>query len=159
MNAATDTLCSTLTSCLDNICPLSSRPARTAPSNPWLFDVLCEHQTRLRAAERKWRKLNDPSDLSRAALRPRWAPGVWLTEDPHPHHNNYIYIYIYIYIALSILMHWNILVTSFKITKKNNIKNSLSKKKIQVLYFVIIQNYYCIITSFVIIQTCLCKDK
>ncbi len=63
MNAATDTLCSTLTYCLDDICPLSSRPARTAPSNPWLFDVLREHQTRLRAAEIKWRKSNDPSDL------------------------------------------------------------------------------------------------
>ncbi len=64
VNAATDTLCSTLTSCLEDICPLFSRPARTAPSNPWLSDVLHEHQTRLRAAERKWRKSNDPSDLS-----------------------------------------------------------------------------------------------
>ncbi len=43
VNAATDTLCSTLTTCLDDICPLSSRPARTAPSNPWLSDVLREH--------------------------------------------------------------------------------------------------------------------
>ncbi len=34
VNAATDTLCSTLTTCLDYICPLSSRPARIAPSNP-----------------------------------------------------------------------------------------------------------------------------
>ncbi len=50
--------------CLDDICPLSSRPARTAPSNPWLSDVLREHRTRLRAAERKWRKSNEPSDLS-----------------------------------------------------------------------------------------------
>ncbi len=56
VNAATDTLCSTLTSRLDDICPLSSRPARAAPSNPWLSDVLREHQTKLRAAERKWRK-------------------------------------------------------------------------------------------------------
>ncbi len=54
VNAATDTLCSTLTTCLDDICPLSSRPARTATSNPWLSDVLREHRTRLRAAERKW---------------------------------------------------------------------------------------------------------
>ncbi len=61
VNAATDTLCSTLTSCLDDICPLSSRPARTAPSNLWLSDVLSEW---LRAAERKWQKSNDPSDLS-----------------------------------------------------------------------------------------------
>ncbi len=64
VNAATDTLCSTLTSCLDDICPLSSRPTRTAPSNPWLSDVLREHRTRLRVAERKWQKSNDPSDLS-----------------------------------------------------------------------------------------------
>ncbi len=62
VNAATDTLCSTLTSCLDDICPLSSWPARTAPSNPWLSDVLREHRTRLQ--ERKWQKSNDPSDRS-----------------------------------------------------------------------------------------------
>ncbi len=49
-NSATDTLCSTLTSCLDNFCPLPSRLARTAPS------VLCEHRSKLRAAERKWHK-------------------------------------------------------------------------------------------------------
>ncbi len=56
VNAATDTLCSTLTSCLDDICPLSSRPAWAAPSNPWLSEVLREHRTKLRAAERKWHK-------------------------------------------------------------------------------------------------------
>ncbi len=38
--------------------------SRTAPSNPWLSDVLREHRTRLRAAERKWQKSNDPPDLS-----------------------------------------------------------------------------------------------
>ncbi len=64
VNAATDTLCSTLNCCLDDSCPLSSRPARTAPSNPWLSDVLREHRTRLRAAESKWWKSNDLSDLS-----------------------------------------------------------------------------------------------
>ncbi len=40
VNAATDTLCSTLTSCLDDICPLSSRPARAAlltPGYPMFF--------------------------------------------------------------------------------------------------------------------------
>ncbi len=42
VNAATDTLCSTLTSYLDDICPLSSRPAQAAPSNSWLSDVLRE---------------------------------------------------------------------------------------------------------------------
>ncbi len=65
VNAATDTLFSTLTSCLDDICPLSFRPARTAPSNPWLSDVLREHRFKLRAAERKWCKSKDPSDLSK----------------------------------------------------------------------------------------------
>ncbi len=59
VNAATDTLCSTLTSCLDYICPLSSRPARSA------LHALREHRTKLRAAERKLCKSNDPSDLSR----------------------------------------------------------------------------------------------
>ncbi len=64
VNTVTDTLCSTLTSCLDHICPLSSRPARAAPSNSWLSDVLREHRSELRAAERKWRKSKDLSDLS-----------------------------------------------------------------------------------------------
>ncbi|KAI2642373.1 hypothetical protein H4Q32_026077 [Labeo rohita] len=64
VNAATDTLCSTLTSCLDDMCPLSSKPARAAPPNPWLSDVLREHGSKLRAAERKWRKSKHPSDLS-----------------------------------------------------------------------------------------------
>ncbi len=63
-NSATDTLCSTLTSCLDNFCPLSSRPARTTPSAPWLSDVLREHRTKLRAAERKWHKSKNSTDLS-----------------------------------------------------------------------------------------------
>ncbi len=45
VNAATDTLCSTLISSLDNICPLSSRSARAAPSNSWLSDVLHELRT------------------------------------------------------------------------------------------------------------------
>ncbi|XP_073682691.1 uncharacterized protein [Garra rufa] len=63
-NTATDTLCSTLTTCLDDICPLSSRPARAAPSNPWLSEVLREQRSKLRAAERKWHKSKDPSDLS-----------------------------------------------------------------------------------------------
>ncbi len=63
-NSATDTLCFTLTSCLDNFCPLSSRPARTTPSAPWLSDVLREHRAKLRAAERKWHKSKNSTDLS-----------------------------------------------------------------------------------------------
>ncbi len=63
-NSATDTLCFTLTSCLDNFCPLSSRPARATPSAPWLSDVLREHRAKLRAAERKWQKSKNSTDLS-----------------------------------------------------------------------------------------------
>ncbi|XP_051998462.1 uncharacterized protein LOC127654933 isoform X3 [Xyrauchen texanus] len=67
VNTATDTLSSTLTTCLDNISPLSSRPARTTPPSPWLSDVLREHRTDLRAAERRCRKSKDPADLEQAA--------------------------------------------------------------------------------------------
>uniref|UniRef100_A0A8C1JP40 Reverse transcriptase domain-containing protein n=1 Tax=Cyprinus carpio TaxID=7962 RepID=A0A8C1JP40_CYPCA len=63
-NSATDTFCSTLTSCLDNFCPLSSRPARSTPSAPWLSDVLHEDRSKLRAAERKWHKSRNSTDLS-----------------------------------------------------------------------------------------------
>ncbi len=55
VNTATDILCSTLTSCLDHICSLSSRPARAARA---------EHRFELKAAEIKWCKSKDPSDLS-----------------------------------------------------------------------------------------------
>ncbi|XP_051503324.1 uncharacterized protein LOC127411651 isoform X1 [Myxocyprinus asiaticus] len=65
VNTATDTLSSTLTTCLDNICPLSSRPARTTPPSPWLSDILREHRTDLRAAERRWWKSKDPADLNK----------------------------------------------------------------------------------------------
>ncbi len=56
-NSATDSVCSTLTcSCLDTVRSLSSKPARTTPSAPWLSDVLRKHRSKLRAAERVWRK-------------------------------------------------------------------------------------------------------
>ncbi len=63
-NSATDTFCSTLMSCLDTFCPLSSRPALTTLSAPWLSDVLREHRSKLRAAERVWRKSQNPTDLN-----------------------------------------------------------------------------------------------
>ncbi len=63
-NSATDTFCSTLTSCLDTFCHISSKPACTTLSAPWLSDVLCEHRSKLRAAERVWRKLQNPTDLN-----------------------------------------------------------------------------------------------
>ncbi len=62
--SATDTFCSTLMSCFDNFCPLSSRPARTTPSAPWLSVVLCKHHSKLRAAERVMRKSQNPTDLN-----------------------------------------------------------------------------------------------
>ncbi len=63
-NSATDTLISTLMSCFDNFCPITSRPARTTPSAPWLSVVLREHRSKLRAAERVWRKSQNPTDLN-----------------------------------------------------------------------------------------------
>ncbi len=62
-NSATDSFCSTLMSCLDTFCPLSSRPARTTPSAPWISDVLRKHRSKLRAAERVWRKSQNPTGL------------------------------------------------------------------------------------------------
>ncbi|XP_051969140.1 uncharacterized protein LOC127633839 isoform X2 [Xyrauchen texanus] len=44
-----------------------NQPARTTPPSPWLSDVLREHQTDLRAAERRWQKSKDPADLEQAA--------------------------------------------------------------------------------------------
>ncbi|XP_052002495.1 uncharacterized protein LOC127657692 [Xyrauchen texanus] len=44
------------------------RPARTTPPSPWLSDVLREHRTDLRAAERRWRKSKDPADLGKYQL-------------------------------------------------------------------------------------------
>ncbi len=51
-------------SCFDTFCPLSSRPARTTPSAPWLSVVLREHRSKLRAAERVWRKSLNSTDLN-----------------------------------------------------------------------------------------------
>uniref|UniRef100_A0A8C6LM54 Reverse transcriptase domain-containing protein n=1 Tax=Nothobranchius furzeri TaxID=105023 RepID=A0A8C6LM54_NOTFU len=62
VNDATESLCSTLCSCLNNLCPLATRPARSSQSHPWLNDTLRSLRTNLRAAERKWRKTKDPGD-------------------------------------------------------------------------------------------------
>ncbi|XP_062320706.1 uncharacterized protein LOC134022964 isoform X1 [Osmerus eperlanus] len=58
-DTATNTLLSTLTASLDTLCPLSTRPARSSPSCPWLTDVIREERSILRAAERRWRKSKD----------------------------------------------------------------------------------------------------
>ncbi len=85
-NAATDTLFSTLSYCLDAKCPLSSRSARTAPFNPWLSDVLHEHRTRLREAERKWCKSNYPSDRIRyQSLHSSFSAEVHTAKSSHLH--------------------------------------------------------------------------
>ncbi len=55
-------------SCLDSFSHLSSRPARTTPYAPWLSEVLCEHLSKLRAAERVWCKSQNPTDLYRSLL-------------------------------------------------------------------------------------------
>ncbi len=86
VNTATDTLCSTLTTCLDDICPLSSRPARTAPSNPWLSDVLREHRTRLRAGRGKMAKIKravGPEYVSIVSfIFLRWSPHCQIVTFP-----------------------------------------------------------------------------
>ncbi len=46
-NSATDTFCSNLMYCFDTFCPLSSRPARTTPSAPWLSVLLHKHRSTL----------------------------------------------------------------------------------------------------------------
>ncbi|XP_051506392.1 uncharacterized protein LOC127413344 [Myxocyprinus asiaticus] len=43
-------------------------PACATPPSPWLSDVLCEHRTDLRAAERRWWKSKDPADLANPAV-------------------------------------------------------------------------------------------
>ncbi|XP_058619086.1 uncharacterized protein LOC131531916 [Onychostoma macrolepis] len=63
-----------------------SRPARAAPSNPWLSEVLREHRTTLRAAERNRRKSNDLSDLSRyQSLLTSFSAKVHTAKSSHFH--------------------------------------------------------------------------
>ncbi|KAL2085093.1 hypothetical protein ACEWY4_018413 [Coilia grayii] len=63
VDAATESLCSTLTSCLDTLCPLSTKPTRSTQPRPWLTDTIRSLRTTLRAAERKWHKSSDLEDL------------------------------------------------------------------------------------------------
>ena len=53
-----------LSSALNSLCSLVSRPARASPPSPWISDTLHTSRASLRAAERKWGKSRDPSDLS-----------------------------------------------------------------------------------------------
>uniref|UniRef100_A0A3B1K377 Reverse transcriptase domain-containing protein n=1 Tax=Astyanax mexicanus TaxID=7994 RepID=A0A3B1K377_ASTMX len=69
VNDATDTLCSTLSSCLDNLCPLTSRAISSSKPQPWLKnDTLRELRSKLRAAERKWQKNKKQADLKNYQL-------------------------------------------------------------------------------------------
>lgn len=63
VNAATDSLCHTLTSCLDSMCPLTTRQARSNQPRPWLNETIQKLRSDLRAAERKWRKSASDNDL------------------------------------------------------------------------------------------------
>ena len=53
-----------MSSCLDSLCPLSTRHARSTQSHPWLSDALRTLPSNLRAAERKWHKSAAPDDLA-----------------------------------------------------------------------------------------------
>ncbi|KAK1789820.1 hypothetical protein P4O66_015706 [Electrophorus voltai] len=60
----TNTFISTLSSSMNLLCPLSSRPAKSSPPAPWLKETLHCHGRELRTAERQWRKSHVDSDLS-----------------------------------------------------------------------------------------------
>ncbi|XP_044189259.1 uncharacterized protein LOC122968258 [Thunnus albacares] len=64
VNKDTDTLCSSLATSLNNLCPLTSKPARTTHPSPWLTEVIKEQRAELLAAERKWCKSRECTDLS-----------------------------------------------------------------------------------------------
>ncbi|KAL7830349.1 hypothetical protein SRHO_G00314760 [Serrasalmus rhombeus] len=69
VNDATDTLRSTLSSCLDDLCPLTTRVIRSNKPQPWLKnDTVRELRSRLRAAERKWREKCIHADLKNYQL-------------------------------------------------------------------------------------------
>uniref|UniRef100_A0A3B1K8J8 Reverse transcriptase domain-containing protein n=1 Tax=Astyanax mexicanus TaxID=7994 RepID=A0A3B1K8J8_ASTMX len=60
---------STLSSCLDNFCPLTSRAISSNKPQPWLKnDTLRELRSKLRAAERKWQKTQKQADLKNYQL-------------------------------------------------------------------------------------------
>ena len=77
VNDATESLCSTLSLSLDSQCPLSTKPAQSSQSHPWLNDTLRALRTNLRAAERKWHKSKDPADVAKLqALLSSFASSV-----------------------------------------------------------------------------------
>ncbi|XP_036413811.1 uncharacterized protein LOC118798536 [Colossoma macropomum] len=63
LDTATDAFLSSLSSAINFLCPLSSRPARSSPPAPWLTGVLRSNWQELRKVERRWRKSQLDSDL------------------------------------------------------------------------------------------------
>ncbi|KAJ8333770.1 hypothetical protein SKAU_G00410890, partial [Synaphobranchus kaupii] len=63
-STASDTLLTALSTSLNSLCPLVSRPTRPSPPCLWMSDALRTSRAGLRAAERMWRKSREASGLS-----------------------------------------------------------------------------------------------
>ncbi|MCI4392403.1 hypothetical protein PGIGA_G00145440 [Pangasianodon gigas] len=63
LELATDTFLSSLSSSLELLGPLSSKPRKISSPAPWLSDVLRSNRRELRTAERKWKKSQLDTDL------------------------------------------------------------------------------------------------
>uniref|UniRef100_A0AAR2KZX5 Reverse transcriptase domain-containing protein n=1 Tax=Pygocentrus nattereri TaxID=42514 RepID=A0AAR2KZX5_PYGNA len=63
VESATDTLLSSISSSLDHLCPVSSRPLRSSPPAPWLTEALRIDRRALRLAEKRWKKSRLTADL------------------------------------------------------------------------------------------------
>ncbi|XP_060742885.1 uncharacterized protein LOC132856983 [Tachysurus vachellii] len=63
LDSATDTFLSSLSSTMDFLCPMSTKPKKTSCSAPWLSDVLRNNRRELRSSERKWKKSQLDADL------------------------------------------------------------------------------------------------
>ncbi|KAI5094409.1 hypothetical protein C0J45_16133 [Silurus meridionalis] len=63
-DVATDSFLSSLSSTMDLLCPLTTRPKKTSCPTPWLSEVLRSNRRELQSAERKWKKSQLDVDLS-----------------------------------------------------------------------------------------------
>ncbi|KAM9455824.1 uncharacterized protein Hap1MRO34_019423 [Clarias gariepinus] len=63
LETATETFLSSLSSSIDLLCPLSSKPRKKSCPAPWLSDVLRNNRRELRTAERRWKKSQLDADL------------------------------------------------------------------------------------------------
>ncbi|KAI5608782.1 hypothetical protein C0J50_6351 [Silurus asotus] len=64
LDVATDSFLSSLSSTMDLLCPLTTKPKKTSCPTPWLSEVLRSNRRELRSAERKWKKSQLDVDLS-----------------------------------------------------------------------------------------------